>query len=102
MIIGGLGGLGKAISVWMASCGAQNLILMTRTASQATKAKNLMDTLRAYRCHATIIVGDVAESSDVRRAICSAKYPIKGVIYGALTLKVSFVARRSCFFHPCC
>ncbi|GFG16206.1 compactin diketide synthase mokB [Aspergillus udagawae] len=67
LIVGGLGGLGRAIAVWMASCGARNLLLMTRRASHAVESIDLLELLRAYSCKALITVGDVAESTDVGR-----------------------------------
>lgn len=80
LIVGGLGGLGQSIAIWMASRGAGHLVLVTRSASRADQAGDLIRHLRAYGCECSIRVGDISNPEDVSRAISAAKYPIRDVV----------------------
>ncbi|KAK6711597.1 Highly reducing polyketide synthase gpy1 [Fusarium graminearum] len=90
IITGGLGGLGRAIAVWMASYGARNLILATSSVSKACQSGDLLQQLSSYGCHARVEVCDVGDSSAVERLISSIYTPVGGVIHSALRLSDRF------------
>ncbi|OBS24644.1 hypothetical protein FPOA_05184 [Fusarium poae] len=92
IITGGLGGLGRAIAVWMASYGARNLILATSSVAKACQSGDLLQQLSSYGCHARVEVCDVGNSSAVERLISSINTPVGGVIHSALRLS-------DCFFE---
>lgn len=47
VICGGLGGLGRSISRWMANQGAKNLILLSRSGAHSAEAINLIEELES-------------------------------------------------------
>ncbi|KAJ4025085.1 Highly reducing polyketide synthase gpy1 [Fusarium irregulare] len=90
IITGGLGGLGRAIAVWMASYGARNLILATSSVAKASQSGDLLQQLSSYGCNARVEVCDVGNYSAVERLVASANTPVGGVIHSALRLSDRF------------
>ncbi|RSL92940.1 hypothetical protein CDV31_014921 [Fusarium ambrosium] len=90
IITGGLGGLGRAIAVWMASYGARNLILATSSVSRALEADDLLQQLSSYGCNASVEVCDVGDFAAVERLVASIETPVGGVIHSALRLSDRF------------
>ncbi|KAL4888278.1 hypothetical protein BDV59DRAFT_188903 [Aspergillus ambiguus] len=86
IITGGLGGLGRAIAVWMASHGAKHIVLMTSSPSRIPESRGFLNELKAYGCNSRAIVCNVAEMADVSRVVTSILTPIGGVIHSALRL----------------
>ncbi|KAJ5560795.1 type I iterative PKS [Penicillium sp. DV-2018c] len=86
IITGGLGGLGREISVWLANRGARRLVLLTSSPTRAAGAKDFLQELAAYGCEARVAVCDVAELADVSRVIASIKTPVGGIVHSALRL----------------
>ncbi|KAI2942232.1 hypothetical protein CBS147321_5394 [Aspergillus niger] len=89
LIAGGLGGLGRSAARWMASMGAKNLILLSRSGPKATAAQELIRELtdqgvrvRAPRC-------DLTSSEALTRALeeCRDLPPIRGCIQGTMVLQ---------------
>lgn len=92
IITGGLGGLGCALAVWLASHGARHIVLMTSSPSRILRFKNFLDSLQAYGCEAKAVVCNVAEMASVSRVVASIETPIAGVIHSALKLSVWFMS----------
>ncbi|KAK6356106.1 Highly reducing polyketide synthase gpy1 [Orbilia javanica] len=90
IITGGLGGLGRAIAVWMASYGARNLILATSSASRALESSDLLQQLSSYGCNARVEVCDVGDFAAVERLVAAIDTPVGGVIHSALRLSDRF------------
>ncbi|RGP76705.1 polyketide synthase [Fusarium longipes] len=90
IITGGLGGLGRAIAVWMASYGARNLVLATSSVRKASQSSDLLQQLSSYGCNARVEVCDVGNSSAVERLVSSIVTPVGGVIHSALRLSDRF------------
>ncbi|EPS41648.1 hypothetical protein H072_4451 [Dactylellina haptotyla CBS 200.50] len=90
IITGGLGGLGRAISVWMASYGAKNLILATSSVSSALDSNDILQQLSSYGCNARVEVCDVGDLAAVQRLVASIDTPVGGVIHSALRLSDRF------------
>ncbi|KPM38704.1 Lovastatin diketide synthase LovF [Neonectria ditissima] len=90
IITGGLGGLGRAIAVWMASYGARNLILATSSVSRASESGDLLQQLSSYGCNARVEVCDVGEFAAVERLVASIETLVGGVIHSALRLSDRF------------
>jgi NAD(P)-dependent dehydrogenase (short-subunit alcohol dehydrogenase family) len=94
IIAGGLGGLGKAICQWMSKhAEGVNIVLLSRSNSEervkmgqdfAAKLQKEGTTLHVVAC-------DVSDESQVKKAVewCKASLPpIRGMIQGAMVLKV--------------
>ncbi|KAF4990487.1 hypothetical protein FGRMN_8444 [Fusarium graminum] len=90
IITGGLGGLGRAIAVWMASYGARNLILATSSVHRAMESDDLLQQLSSYGCSARVEVCDVGDFEAVQRLVASIETPVGGVIHSALRLSDRF------------
>ncbi|KAJ4309380.1 Highly reducing polyketide synthase gpy1 [Fusarium piperis] len=90
IITGGLGGLGRAIAMWMASYGARNLILATSSVSRALESDHLLQQLSSYGCNARVEVCDVGDFAAVERLVAAIETPVGGVIHSALRLSDRF------------
>ncbi|PWY83831.1 hypothetical protein BO94DRAFT_519435 [Aspergillus sclerotioniger CBS 115572] len=89
VIAGGLGGLGRSAARWMASMGAKNLILLSRSGPQSVAAQALVRELtergvevRAPKCDATI---PAALASALEH--CNDLPPIRGCIQATMVLQ---------------
>ncbi|KAI1264396.1 hypothetical protein F5Y18DRAFT_390351 [Xylariaceae sp. FL1019] len=86
LLVGCLGGLGRSFSEWAVSRGARHLVYLSRSGAASDEAKTFLKRLEENGVDATVVMGDVTSLADVQAALDSAKYPIKGVVQGALTL----------------
>lgn len=93
LLVGGLGGLGRAVSIWMVEKGARNLIFLSRSGGKSPEAQAFINDLESHSMvSATVIAGDVSNIEDVQRALSAAKRPIAGVLQMSMVLKVSHSA----------
>ena len=90
LLVGGLGGLGKALSGWMVENSARHLIYLSRSAGETESDKDFLKELRSQGCTVTVVKGDVTELADVQRAVTEAALvgvPLKGVINMSMVLR---------------
>ncbi|KAI8956900.1 hypothetical protein F5Y11DRAFT_125320 [Daldinia sp. FL1419] len=87
LLVGGVGGLGRSIAIWMVERGARNLMFLSRSAGQSDVSKILFHEIESMGCSVTAVAGRVDLIEDVREAIHQAKSPIKGVIQLAMVLR---------------
>ncbi|KAL1878201.1 putative secondary metabolism biosynthetic enzyme [Diaporthe australafricana] len=86
LITGGLGGLGKSTARWMVSKGAKSLIFLFRrglTPSTIT----FFSELEAFGCSPGLVTGSVEDEATVKLAVTKSKFPVAGVVHGAMVLK---------------
>jgi NAD(P)-dependent dehydrogenase (short-subunit alcohol dehydrogenase family) len=91
LLVGGLGGIGQAVSRWMSDRGARYFIFLSRSAGQSAEHTELVSELEALGGHVKVIAGNVSIFSDVERAVASSEKPIAGVINLSMALKVSLL-----------
>lgn len=92
-VVGGLGGLGRAVVKWMAEHGAKHILSLSRSGTQSGESRvflNEMKTmgvkLMAYKCD----VSSQDEVSNLAEAVsCAGFPPIRGVIQCAMVAKAS-------------
>ncbi|KAF4445617.1 polyketide synthase [Fusarium austroafricanum] len=86
LLVGGLGGLGRALAIWLVERGAKSLVFLSRSgiADDAFSAE-----LKSMACLATVVKGSVNALEDVNEAIRNAPNPIKGVFHLAMVQKDS-------------
>ena len=99
VLVGGLGGLGRAVSTWMVECGARHIIYLSRSAGRREIDVTFFDELKDQGCIVQAFSGDVADPVTVRNLVQAAERPIAGVIQMSMVLKVSqpsFVLNRPC------
>lgn len=87
MITGGLGGLGRAISVWFAEQGARNLLFLSPNSGLKPRDSELFAELESLDCMSIAMQGAVQNEADVLSAIETAKAPIRGVLHLAMQLR---------------
>ncbi|KAI1145653.1 reducing type I polyketide synthase [Nemania diffusa] len=86
LIAGGLRGLCSSIAMYLAKCGAHNLVILSRSGAGDEKSQLALSKINALGCKVTMVCGDVTNIHDVRRAFKSAKGPVDGIIQGAMIL----------------
>ncbi len=89
LLVGGLGGLGRSVSTWMAEHGARNLIYLSRSGGKGQHDASLVEELAAAGCTTQIITGSVTNQHDIRRALEEARMPIAGIMNATMVLRVS-------------
>ncbi|KAI5868187.1 fatty acid synthase S-acetyltransferase [Durotheca rogersii] len=87
LLVGGLGGLGRSISTWMADHGARELVYLSRSAGAGAQDAALVAELASMGCAARLVAGDVTRAEDVARAVAAAARPLKGVIQMSMVLR---------------
>ena len=89
VLIGGLGGLGRAVSTWMVECGAKHLIFLSRSAGKSKEDERFMTELQIQGCYTQSFAGNVADPLIVENVVKNAARPIAGVIQMSMILKVN-------------
>lgn len=91
IITGGLGGLGRSVTKWLAQQGAKSITLLSRSGHASSNAKSLIEEYSSTDVSISILQCDVGDTDEVRRVVqvCSQSMPpIRGVIHGAMVLHV--------------
>lgn len=89
LFVGGLGGLGRSTTTWLAEKGARHLVFFSRSAGQVSDDDPLVRELQSLGCTVTRVSGDVTVYEDVVRGMKAAGKPIVGVLQASMVLKVS-------------
>ncbi|GIZ46187.1 hypothetical protein CKM354_000932400 [Cercospora kikuchii] len=90
LLVGGLGGLGRAQAEYMVQHGARHLAFISRSGKAGKEASDLINRLVAAGVSAKTYACDVAEKDEltaVLEDIASTMPPIRGVIQGAMVLQ---------------
>ena len=92
LVAGGLGGLGRAILLWMADQGAKHLIVPSRSGATSKAASDVVSQLLERGVNIVTPKCDVSSSSSVAAMLheCAQTLPpVKGCINAAMVLQVS-------------
>lgn len=95
LLIGGLGGLGRAISSWMVEHGARHLVYLSRSAGQRAADIDFVRELHSQGCEAQLIQGNVAIIEDVERAMKMISKPLRGILQMSMVLRDEAFPRMS-------
>ncbi|MCJ1357758.1 MAG: hypothetical protein MMC33_007754 [Icmadophila ericetorum] len=87
LLVGGLGGLGRAISIWMVERGARHLIFLSRSAGQSSDDELFVNELNSMGCEVQLVRGSVTRHEDVVKVIKSATRPLKGILQMSMVLR---------------
>ncbi|KAL4970621.1 type I polyketide synthase [Aspergillus stella-maris] len=87
LLVGGMGGLGRAIAMWMATFGAKSIIFLSRSAGKGEDDLAFMEELESMGCKVQAFAGDVADSELVNHIVATAASPIAGVMQMAMILR---------------
>jgi len=88
LLVGGLGGLGRAISTWIVEKGARNLIFLSRSAGKSAGNVKFISELVSLGCSVQVIPGSVSDIDTVRKVVNEARKPIAGIIQTSMVLQV--------------
>lgn len=89
LLVGGLGGLGRAVSTWLVENGVKNLVYLSRSAGQSTQDQLFFLELQAQGCSVQAFPGSVSVLRDVERAVQRARLPVSGIIQMSMVLRMS-------------
>lgn len=87
LLVGGLGGLGRAVSTWMVEHGARHLIYLSRSAGCGPDEASFFLELNSMGCEVQIFQGSVSKLEDVVSAIKSVTRPLKGILQMSMVLR---------------
>ncbi|KAI9150039.1 LOW QUALITY PROTEIN: Highly reducing polyketide synthase lcsB [Paramyrothecium foliicola] len=87
VLVGGLGGLGRALATWMAENGAGELIFLSRSANPGPQLDGFAKEIASHGCSVQLVPGSVVDMNDVKRTIQSASKPIAGIINLSMILR---------------
>ncbi|GFF60843.1 lovastatin nonaketide synthase [Aspergillus udagawae] len=88
LLIGGFGGLGRAVARWIVEKGARHLIVLSRSGEESPQVQAFIRDLKSQSgCHIISVTGSVANPIDTQRAVSAATKPIAGVIQMSMVLR---------------
>jgi hypothetical protein len=102
ILVGGLGGVGRAIAIWMIEQGARNLTFLSRSAGSTIQDQSFRHELETLGCQVVMAKGSVTNVDDVRDAIKASPCRIGGVLQLSMALRVSrrnSIYRRDILTH---
>jgi hypothetical protein len=76
LLIGGLGGLGRSLLMWMVSRGARYFISMSRSGANTESARAAVKQLEDAGANVLIVKGDVSKKEDIAKAISVSTVPL--------------------------
>ncbi|KAB8239114.1 uncharacterized protein BDW43DRAFT_319357 [Aspergillus alliaceus] len=90
LLVGGLGGIGRAIATWMVEKGARYLIFLSRSAGESDEDQAFFHELHVQGCFAIPVKGNVAILDDVKRAVAASPTPLCGVLQLSMVIRDEF------------
>ena len=89
LLVGGLGGLGRAVATWMVEHGARVLVFLSRSARENNGNRDFLNDLRSEGCTVLLVPGSVSNLEDVQTvvAIATAYQPLGGLINMSMVLR---------------
>ncbi|KAB5536494.1 hypothetical protein GE09DRAFT_1290796 [Coniochaeta sp. 2T2.1] len=90
LLVGGLGGLGRSTSMWMADHGAKNMVFLSRSGTDKPAAQDCVRDLEAKDVKVAVYRCDVSDAASLDAAMeqCRVEMPpVRGVIHGGMVLR---------------
>lgn len=91
LLVGGLGGIGRATARWMFQHGAKNFIFASRSGSDKEASQETISVLRNKGAQVAVFKCDISNLDDLKRVLRESREnmpPIRGLIHGTFVLKV--------------
>ncbi|KAH0592344.1 Polyketide synthase [Metarhizium humberi] len=98
LLVGGFGGIGRRLALWMHSRGARNFIFLSRSGPTDPRARELCETLKSSGCRVESIVSDAADTESVNKSMQRCRDtmpPIKGCVQCSMVLVDSMICNMS-------
>ncbi|KAJ5910086.1 Acyl transferase/acyl hydrolase/lysophospholipase [Penicillium tannophilum] len=86
LLVGGLGGLGRSLSVWMAERGARHFVYLSRSAGADQEHRDFAKELKSMGCRVDFVQGSVTSLDDVTKAITRAQ--VQGQLKGIFQMSM--------------
>lgn len=90
LLVGGLGGIGRSISLRLVQNGARHLTFLSRS-GRTEKTEHFLQEMEALGCKVQVFAGSVANIDDVKEVVARVEKPIRGVIQLSMALQVSLI-----------
>lgn len=87
VLVGGFGGIGRQVAIWLAEHGAGNIVFLSRSAGTAPSHDALIRELRSMGVGVQAVRGSVDSLDDVARAVRGATYPVRGIVQMSMVLR---------------
>ncbi|KAL4860896.1 hypothetical protein BDV12DRAFT_208692 [Aspergillus spectabilis] len=94
-LVGGLGGVGRAIAIWMVERGARHFLFLSRSAGTTEQDQLFRRELELQGCTAVMLSGDASVQKDVEAAMQACSHPIGGVLQLSMLLRDHFITEMS-------
>ncbi|KAL9122898.1 MAG: hypothetical protein Q9187_000549 [Circinaria calcarea] len=98
LLVGGLGGIGRAVAGWMMRHGAKNLIFASRSGLVKQAAKDVVAQLEAEGARVAVFSCDISKGEELDHLIAESSKTmpaIRGVIQGAMVLRDSLFSNMT-------
>ncbi|KAI9692847.1 MAG: Type I Iterative PKS [Bathelium mastoideum] len=95
LLIGGLGGLGRSVAIWMVQNGARHLTFLSRSAGSGVHDGDFVHELESMGCTVQLVRGSVTNADDVTRAVSGTPTPLKGIIQMSMVLRDTMFPKMS-------
>lgn len=89
LLVGGIGGLGRAIATWMVKNGARDIMFFSRSAKEGPETTPFFKELRGQGCKVSTFAGSVTSKQDVAAAVKQTTKPIAGLMQMSAVMRVS-------------
>ncbi|KAJ5415221.1 hypothetical protein N7465_003916 [Penicillium sp. CMV-2018d] len=95
ILVGGLGGIGRAIATWMVERGARNLVFLSRSAGATSQDQSFRHELELQGSTVIMIKCDVAIQQQVQAAIQACPCPVGGILQLSMMVRDTFIPDMS-------
>jgi aryl carrier-like protein len=87
LLVGGLGGLGRTVSIWMVQHGARNITFLSRSAGDNLYHQDHIHLLESMGCAVQLVRGSATSAGDVARAVAGTPAVLKGIVQMSMVLR---------------
>lgn len=89
-MVGGTGGIGRAIVRYLADLGAKHIITLSRSGGTSDSVLGLIQEMADRKIDLRVMKGSVVDLPTVEGILCTTKdHPVRGIIQAALILQVA-------------
>jgi NAD(P)-dependent dehydrogenase (short-subunit alcohol dehydrogenase family) len=86
-LVGGLGGIGRSLALWLVEHGARHLVFLSRSGRSTQVVEDFCQELEVLGCQVQVFAGSVVNADDVRNVVSQAAKPIRGVLQLSMLLQ---------------
>ncbi|KAH8804521.1 KR domain-containing protein [Xylogone sp. PMI_703] len=95
LLVGGLGGLGRAIATWMVDNGARNILFLSRSAKEGPETTPFFNELRSRGCAVSTFAGSVNNLTDVVAAVKQVTLPLAGIMQMSAVMRDNWLSQMT-------